>query len=181
MFSVVLRPTDREVVPLLSGVAAAVAVRMHVPRAGLKWPNDLVIVDDDGIHKLGGLVASVHPGDNSAVVVGIGINFLFSGDRPTAEAAALGDFLSQLPTREQLLIEILVEMSRMVTMSRADIEAEYRELCLTIGQRVLVSTVDGQQVAGLARTASTSGITVELETGELKVFGSADIVHLRNS
>lgn len=181
MFSTVLRPADIQATPLVAGVAAAIAVRQHVRNAGLKWPNDIVVMDDAGIHKLGGIVASVHPQDTTAVVVGVGINFLFSAGRPTPEAAALGDYLSQIPTREAVLIEILLQLGRLAQLERADVEREYRDLCLTLGRPVLVSTLGGETVQGTAISASADGLTIALESGERLTFGSADVVHLRNS
>lgn len=181
MFSVVLRPQELAVVPLMAGIAAASALRHHVPSVGLKWPNDLVTQDDDGIHKIGGMVAAVHPEDRSAVVVGIGINFLFSAARPTTEAAALGDYLAQLPSREAVLIEILVELARLETASTEDIVRDYRELCLTLGQRVRVHTVDGDVIEGTAVEVSIEGLTIGLADGSRRIFSSADVQHLRNS
>ncbi len=181
MFSVVLRPTDLEVTPLVAGVAAVLAVRHHVPNAGLKWPNDIAIVDDGGVHKLGGIVASVHPADPTAVVLGIGLNFLFSTNRPTPEAAALGDYMSQLPTREAVLIEVLAELERLNHLTRDDVVAEFRALCLTLGRPVRVTTVNGDSVQGVAVDASADGITVALPSGQRQTFASADVQHLRNS
>lgn len=52
------------------------AVAARAPRIGLKWPNDLLLVSDDGIsRKLGGiLIESLPVGSQRLAVIGIGLN-----------------------------------------------------------------------------------------------------------
>ena len=74
--------------PLLTGVAAAAAVRRVTGvQVALKWPND-VLADD---HKLGGiLLERVEHDGTAAAVVGIGINCHQDQDElPVPEATSL--------------------------------------------------------------------------------------------
>nr|WP_088284626.1 biotin--[acetyl-CoA-carboxylase] ligase [Ideonella sp. A 288] len=50
----------------------------QVPRIGLKWPNDLMLVQPDGLpHKLGGiLIESVAAAGQRMAVVGVGLNIV---------------------------------------------------------------------------------------------------------
>lgn len=83
---------------LVAGVAACEALRaLGAGQVALKWPNDLVVIDGEGLRKLGGLL--VEGGGEAAgtarAVVGIGINVRMpvaaaAGiDQPWADLAAL--------------------------------------------------------------------------------------------
>ena len=71
---------------LVAGIAAGEALReLGFADVGLKWPNDLVVADGEGLRKLGGLL--VEGGGETAgaarAVIGLGLNV-----RMPAEAAA---------------------------------------------------------------------------------------------
>ena len=72
---------------LVAGVAVAEALRvLGAVEAGLKWPNDVVVVEGDGLRKLGGILVEgggEHAGPARAVI-GIGLNVRMP------EAAAVG-------------------------------------------------------------------------------------------
>ncbi|VXA92485.1 Bifunctional ligase/repressor BirA [Luteimonas sp. 9C] len=73
---------------LVAGVAAVEALRtLGVETVRLKWPNDLVVVDADGLRKLGGILVEgggEHAGPVRAVL-GIGVNVRM----PEGQAAAI--------------------------------------------------------------------------------------------
>jgi BirA family biotin operon repressor/biotin-[acetyl-CoA-carboxylase] ligase len=76
-----LHPADWSGLSLAVGVALADALEPEVPaggqpRIGLKWPNDLWLMDDPGQgRKLGGvLIETVAVGSRRMAVVGIGLN-----------------------------------------------------------------------------------------------------------
>jgi len=181
MFSVALRPQTIALSPIAAGVAVARAAARYLPAVRLKWPNDLVMVGREGLEKLGGIVAMVHPDDQTLVVVGIGINFGFSGERPTAQAAALSDYLDELPSREELLIAILSELAIATAMDEESLLAAYRPLCITLGTFVRVTAVSGVESVGVATGVDANGLTVTREDGVEQVFSSGDVQHLRNS
>lgn len=181
MFSVALRPPHLASMPLVAGVAAATALRQWCGEVALKWPNDLVVETPDGLRKLGGIVASVHPEDPSLVILGIGINFVFDGEAPTDFAAALCEFVDELPTREVLLIAVLDQLKLLQLTDVTTVEDVYRGLCLTVGQRVRVHTLDGSLIEGEVADVSVAGVHVLDDTGVPRIFGSADVEHLRTS
>ena len=181
MFSVALRPPHLLSVPLLAGAATATALRQWCSVTALKWPNDLVVETPEGLRKLGGIVASVHPEDSTLVIVGIGINFVFNGVAPTDVAIALSDLVEELPSREAVLIEVLDQVSRLQRTDITNLEDTYRALSVTVGERVRVHMVDGQIVEGNAVGVSSAGIHVVDDTGVQRIFSSADVEHLRTS
>jgi BirA family transcriptional regulator, biotin operon repressor / biotin---[acetyl-CoA-carboxylase] ligase len=77
-----LAPRDWSGLSLAVGVALAEALDPQpsggMPRIGLKWPNDLWLVDDKGGgRKLGGiLIETVAAGSRRLAVIGIGLNVL---------------------------------------------------------------------------------------------------------
>ncbi len=84
--SLPLAPADWSGLSLAVGLALAESLDPpqpgQAPRLGIKWPNDLLLLDDSGNssrigRKLGGiLIETVPVGDSRRVVVGIGLNLL---------------------------------------------------------------------------------------------------------
>ncbi len=181
MFSVAFRPEPVALAPISAGVAVARAVARFLPDVKLKWPNDLVMAGDGALAKLGGIVATTHPHDHTLVVLGVGINTGFSGPRPTLQAAALADYLDDVPTREELLVGILRELSRVETTTETEIFDAYRPLCHTLGATVRLTTVTGAEATGVATAVSSQGLEITGDDGSTSVFGSGDVEHLRNS
>lgn len=99
---------------LVAGIAAVEALRaLGIEAAKLKWPNDLVVVDADGLRKLGGILVEgggEHAGPVRAVL-GIGINVRM----PEAQAAMIDQPWTDLatccadapPTRDALAAALL--------------------------------------------------------------------------
>lgn len=93
---------------LVAGIAVVEALRaLGVADARLKWPNDVVIADGQGLRKLGGLLVEgggEHAGPVRAVI-GVGLNVRMPDDagafidQPWIDLAAL---LPNLPTRDEI-------------------------------------------------------------------------------
>lgn len=85
--SLALDPRDWSGLSLAVGVALAEALDPAGPRIGLKWPNDLWLIDSPGAgRKLGGvLIETVAVGSRRMAVVGVGLNVL---PQPTRELAS---------------------------------------------------------------------------------------------
>ena len=181
MVSVCFQPPSVASVPLLVGVAVARATARFLPGIALKWPNDLVMTSAEGLRKLGGMVAAVHSDNPAYVVVGIGINFGFSGERPTPQASSLADFLETVPTREEVLISILEELVVTTEMSDSQLLEEYRRWCHTFGTFVRVTPLVGEPFEGTVTDVDFSGISVTDGRGESRKFLSGDVEQLRNS
>jgi len=78
-------PRDWSGLSLAVGVALAEALH---PRVRLKWPNDLWLVDDDGLgRKLGGVLVETLPQGSGPryTVVGVGLNLVAPAPHPGLE------------------------------------------------------------------------------------------------
>ena len=118
-FSVLLRPGDTfgghdpvpvhrwGWLPLLAGVATATALsRAAGVDTALKWPNDLLVTVDGEERKAGGILAERV--DDSAVVVGIGLNVsLRATELPVPTAASLALAGAPGTDRDPLLRAVL--------------------------------------------------------------------------
>ncbi len=99
---------------LVVGVATAEALHaLGFAAVRLKWPNDLVVANDDTLRKLGGLLVEVDslPGQRLHAVLGLGLNLrmpadaLAALDQPCTELAALG----ALPPRNALVAVLVAQ------------------------------------------------------------------------
>ena len=185
--SVLIRPAvDPASVPLLS-LAAAVAMAEACRDCGVdvacKWPNDLV----RGGRKLGGILpeASVGAAGVEFVVVGVGVNVRQGTEdfppeiRPTATSIRKegGD---ADPAR--LLRAYLAALRRWVDDAGRPGPGfldRYREMCVTIGQRVRARTTAGDLVEGVTIGVGDSGeLLVETSAG-LRPVAFGEVEHLR--
>jgi len=170
--------------PLLTGVAAAAAVRRVTGvEVTLKWPND-VLADD---HKLGGiLLERVEHDGSAAAVVGIGINCHQERDElPVPEATSLALVTGGPVDRSALLTALVEELDGRYDawLGGEDLRAAYLELCTTPGQQVKVA-VPGGEVVGEAVDVDEGGRlvvrTAEGRTSGGEVhLGAGDVVYVR--
>jgi len=180
--SLVLRPDLPPArVPLLT-LAAAVAITDAAREAGvdarIKWPNDVIVPEDDGYRKLAGVLTEMR-GEADRVawaVVGCGINVNVDGDAlpPTATSvrAEAGDVSRRLFC--QRVLERFAEL-------RADPEGivdAWRERADTLGREVRVTT-DTETVVGEATDITDGGaLVVNTASGE-RTLHAGDCEHLR--
>ena len=173
-------PADRwPWLPLLTGVAAAAAVRrVSGVEVELKWPNDVLA----GGLKLGGiLLERVEHEGSAAAVVGIGINCAQSADElPVPEATSLAMVTGIPPDRSALLGALLEDLGAQYDdwSAGADLRAAYLELCRTPGQDVRVA-VPGGEVVGQAVDVDEQGRLVVRTDGGLEHLGAGDVVYVR--
>ena len=165
--------------PLLTGVAAAAAVRRVTGvQVSLKWPND-VLADD---HKLGGiLLERVEHDGAAAAVVGIGINCHQSQEElPVPEATSLAIVTGGPVDRSALLTALVEELEARYDewASGADLRPAYLELCTTPGQQVQVA-IPGGEVVGEAVDVDEAGRLVVRTAGGEEHLGAGDVVHVR--
>jgi BirA family biotin operon repressor/biotin-[acetyl-CoA-carboxylase] ligase len=170
LVSVLLRPAlpveRTHLVTLAAGLAALDAIEaLTTVRAGLKWPND-VVVDD---RKLAGILAEADGA--GAVVVGMGCN---------VQPAALPDELDDIATaiamdRARLLVEWLRAYdARLGALDRVVADAVARSA--TLGRRVRVELTD-ETFEGTASALTDEGFLVV----DGRVVSAGDVVHLRLS
>ena len=190
-FSVLLRPVlvppaRRGWLPLLTGVAVAVAVRATAGvDATVKWPNDVLA----GERKLAGILAEQ---SGEVVVVGIGVNVATTAEALPASPGGLRATSLLVEgasvSREALLAAILRELEARYLAFRADPDAarggllaEYRALCATLGHSVRVELPGGQVLTGVAEDVDADGrLLVAAAAGEPPVpIAAGDVIHLR--
>jgi BirA family biotin operon repressor/biotin-[acetyl-CoA-carboxylase] ligase len=145
------------------------AVSLLGPDAGLalKWPNDLVVVREGRLRKVGGLLAEGEPsGDRLAsAVVGLGVNVDWPADAFPADLAAemgsLADIAGVPVDRERLLeawLTRLLEGYGRLSSRSFDVPG-WSALQVTTGAHVEVETTAGRLVG--------TGLGVDPESGAL--------------
>jgi BirA family biotin operon repressor/biotin-[acetyl-CoA-carboxylase] ligase len=181
-FSVLLRPPHVSGwLPLLAGLSVAVAVgEQAAVKAGVKWPNDVLIEDTVGSErggKVAGLLAEVTTG--GAVIIGIGLNVTTRlAELPDERATSLALAGARTTDRETILKAVLRSLSRAYASWQADPAAlvpAYRSACVSIGKQVRVELPGGESYEGLAKDIDTDG---RLLVGD-RAFAAGDVVHLR--
>jgi BirA family transcriptional regulator, biotin operon repressor / biotin---[acetyl-CoA-carboxylase] ligase len=186
LVSILLRPElgpDRlHLLTTAVAVAAAVAVEeVAGVRAGLKWPNDLVVGD----RKLGGILAeAAWAGERlDAVVVGLGLNVAF-GDELSGELADTAvslDHLTDRPVdRAELLVALLLCLEELLgELDRDELLERWRERATTLGRSVRVELVSGAVLEGTAVDLTAAGhLLVATPTGDVEI-AAGDVHHLR--
>lgn len=188
-FSVLLRPHQvpparRGWLPLLTGVAAASAVRALTDVAAtLKWPNDLLAGD----RKLAGILAE-QSGD--AVVIGVGLNV---APPPAALPPGAGGLRATSLLDEgadvaiaALLIEVLRQLERRYLAFRADPDpvrggllAEYRALSCTLGRAVRVELPGDRFLSGTAEDIDADGRLLVRGPDTAVPISAGDVIHVR--
>jgi BirA family transcriptional regulator, biotin operon repressor / biotin---[acetyl-CoA-carboxylase] ligase len=186
-FSVLLRPdavpqASRGWVPLLAGVAVALAVRAETGvDASLKWPNDVQV---NGA-KLAGILAEQ---DGGAIVVGIGINVSTGRDGlPLASATSLALEGAEGAAPGRLLAGVLGELQRwylawagrLGDAAGCGLHREYQRLCGTLGRQVRVSLPGGRTVTGVASEVDQTGRLVVRSAGGPVPVSAGDVIHVR--
>jgi BirA family biotin operon repressor/biotin-[acetyl-CoA-carboxylase] ligase len=181
LMSVLLRPRGLPparlhlVTTVVALSAAAALERVGGVRAGLKWPNDLLVEE----RKLAGVLAEaldVGAGTVGAVVVGIGINV--SAAPPGA--VSLDDAAGRAVGRADVLVALLEELEDRYGRWDA-VAAEYRRVCVTLGRRVRVEVAPGSSRTGTAVGIDDDGrlVVAEEATGATVSFSAGDVVHVR--
>ncbi|GAA2058218.1 biotin--[acetyl-CoA-carboxylase] ligase [Catenulispora yoronensis] len=209
--SVLLRPGDVAParwgwLPLLAGTAVRTAVDSvtGVP-VRLKWPNDLIVVDDavpdetmgegpeagsyGAARKLGGiLVERVETPTGPAAVVGLGLNVSLRVDElPAPHATSLVLERAKAADRDTVLRAVLRELGRWYTDWTAvsgdpmasGLASAYAASCATLGRRVRVEVPGGAAVEGEAVGLDGDGRLLVRDAGGERAFGAGDVVHLR--
>lgn len=168
--------------PLATGVAVADALdAVAGVRAGLKWPNDVLV--DRG--KLAGILAEV-AAPASTIVVGLGLNVTLTAEDAPDPAATSLLLLGAAPAdRTTLTRRILRELAGRIdawrTAGGADgaLIADYQRYSLTLGTRVRATLPGDREVVGLARGVDELG-RLQVDTGaEVVTVSAGDITHLR--
>ncbi|WP_407645573.1 biotin--[acetyl-CoA-carboxylase] ligase [Amycolatopsis alkalitolerans] len=194
--SVLLRPhgvgfTKLGSLALVAGLAVTDLTADLGVDAALKWPNDVLAGPERG--KCAGILAESVAAEETAVVLGIGLNIRPLGPgvepgpgglRPTS----LAEQGARTTDRTELALLLLSALDRRERRWRAaggDLAAaglleEYRARCETIGQQVRVMLPGDATLLGTATDVDPSGqLMVTDETGKPHTVLAGDVVHLR--
>lgn len=183
--SVILRPgcSAEELMHLTCAAGVAAVRAIGKPKVGIKWTNDLVI----GKRKLGGILTELSVDHDTRLVdwavVGIGINCCQHKWQFPAEirdiACSLGMDWQDTPPLIADLIQELYSMNQHLLTSKADIMAQYRDRCITVGQRISVVRGDivrhGKAVCieddGALKVCFDDGSIESVASGEVSIRG----------
>jgi BirA family biotin operon repressor/biotin-[acetyl-CoA-carboxylase] ligase len=120
--------------------------------------------------KLAGILAEA-VGD--AVVVGLGCNVAAA----PPGAACLEDLVGAPVGREELLAALLGGLDRRLDRW-ADVAAEYRATCATLGRRVRIETVSGSSEGEAVAIDDDGALVVHFADG-VRAVHAGDVVHVR--
>ena len=138
-------------------------VRIH---AGVKWPNDLVMITE-GIRKLAGILVEGH---EQSALVGIGVNVL-QQDWPPELAQTAGSLAGiGLPvTRLEIIEQLLLEWDRVQALSREELQLAYARHDMLTGAQATIEE-DGARFSGIVRGIDPfSGIDLETSAGTTRI------------
>ena len=163
--------------PLLTGVAVVDALaEVTGLKAGLKWPNDVLV----GTGKLAGILAEV-AAPEPVVVVGLGLNVTEAPDRVATSLSMLGATADRMDVADAVLRHAWRTGLLLHDQNGADatLAADYRSRSVTIGNRVRASLPGDRAVEGVAADVDELG-RLRIDTGaEVLTLSAGDITHLR--
>jgi BirA family biotin operon repressor/biotin-[acetyl-CoA-carboxylase] ligase len=174
-----LPPAEAPLYTLAAAVATTRAIRAAGIDARIKWPNDVLVVDEDGeTHKLAGILTEMRgEADRIAwLVVGIGVN----ADDPGIEGATgLRVETSDTVDRRAFVQRLLCAFDDLRTTPETILSA-WRDNALTLGQRVRVETPAGEVVGEALDIEAPGTLIIASDDSTVRVH-AGDCEHLRST
>ncbi len=183
--------------PLVAGLALARAVAQVSAEAGspvtprLKWPNDVLLAQDDD-RKVSGILCELVParlggvgdegGGSVLVVVGAGVNV--DQDRaelpvPTATSLALaGAVVARESLAARYLVALRARVDELVDRGASAMRAAYEQACVTVGLDVELHLPSGVVSGRAVGVDEHGGLVVGTAAGR-RAFAAGDVVHVR--
>jgi BirA family biotin operon repressor/biotin-[acetyl-CoA-carboxylase] ligase len=180
--SVLLSPradaADWPWLPLLTGYAAARALRQLGAAATLKWPNDLLLEE----RKLAGVLTErVDTPSGPVVVAGVGINVDQTREELPHDGATSLALEGVAVDRTDLLAAALrslrTEYDAFQRGELAALRSAYAASCATLGRRVSVALPDGETIIGEASGIDEGGRLLVSGPDGLVPVSAGDVVH----
>ena len=169
---------------LVAGVAAAEALHA-LGHAGvrLKWPNDLVVVDGQGLRKLGGLLVEgggEHGGPVRAVI-GLGLNvhmpesYARAIDQPWCDLDRLGGTLPRNAVAAAVLSHLLPALAEFDRDGLQPFLARYAAVDALAGRAISLHLHDGDMTAVAEGIADDGALRVRLDDGAVRMLHSGEV------
>ena len=168
-------------------LAAAVAVTRAAREAGvdasIKWPNDVLVLDDQserGGKKLCGILTEMEGEADRMkwLIVGIGINANVGADSLPEGATSLLEERGE-PVDRRVFTQRLLETFEQLCSDPDSILDAWRDHAATLGQRVRVETPGGEIVGEAVDVEFPGALIVETDDGERRRVTAGDCEHLR--
>ncbi|MEY7848791.1 biotin--[acetyl-CoA-carboxylase] ligase [Natrarchaeobius sp. A-rgal3] len=175
-----IAPSQAPLYTLAAAVSATRVAREAGVDARIKWPNDVVIPEgeDGDYRKLAGVLTEME-GETDRIewlVVGIGINANVDADVLPEEATSVREEAGDVDRRR--FVQRLIEEFDRLRGTVDEIVPAWRELTLTLGQRVRVDRPAGEVVGEAVNVTESGALVVETEDGR-ETVSAGDCEHLR--
>ncbi|MFD1515002.1 biotin--[acetyl-CoA-carboxylase] ligase [Halomarina rubra] len=182
--SIVVRPDvpmrDAPLFTLAAAVATARAAREQGADAHIKWPNDVVVPrDGTSYDKLSGILTEMQGEADRVewVLPGIGTNAEAStADLPEGATSIRAETGA---VDRRAFVQRLLEEFDALRENLDSVVPAWRELALTLGQRVRVETPDGDVVGEAIDVERPGTLVVRRDDGEEVRVNAGDCEHLR--
>lgn len=166
-----------EVLTLAVGVGVLRALNAFAPSLTLKWPNDIVVFEDESYKKLGGIITTRV--NDQVAIAGIGINLIAPDTEPHAQG--LQEFLTSSLDVTNLLQRIIDEIFITTTMSHDEVVNQFRLHTSTVHRQVRIQAINGKSIYGYVLDIEEDGaLLLETDNGKIRVI-TGDVEYLRFS
>ena len=182
--SIVLKPNSEKNlgwIPLLVGLALHKALEAETRKdIKIKWPNDLVLVENNQEFKFAGILVER---TNEYVIAGVGINFDQEKEElPVSNASSLKQILQSSMTKESVIASFLTELSarwleenNASTWPTPSLVRDYKTNCITLNKKITAELPGGEVInAQVADISQTGELVVKTDDGT-RSLSSADI------
>ena len=182
--SIVLKPNSEKNlgwIPLLVGLALHKSLEAETRKdIKIKWPNDLVLVENSQEFKFAGILVER---TNEYVIAGVGINFDQEKEElPVSNASSLKQILQSSMTKESVIAAFLTELSarwleenNATTWPTPSLVREYKTNCITLNKKITAQLPGGEVInAQVADISQTGELVVKTDDGT-RTLSSADI------
>ena len=182
--SIVLKPNSENNlgwIPLLVGLALHKSLEAETRKdIKIKWPNDLVLVENNQEFKFAGILVER---TNEYVIAGVGINFDQEKEElPVSNASSLKQILQSSMTKESVIAAFLAELSarwleenNATTWPTPSLVRDYKTNCITLNKKITAQLPGGEVInAQVVDISQTGELVVKTDDGT-RSLSSADI------
>jgi BirA family biotin operon repressor/biotin-[acetyl-CoA-carboxylase] ligase len=171
---------------LVVGLGLVDAFERFGAQLQLKWPNDLVIVRNGELKKIGGILIEVQDlGDKRVVLVGVGVNLARVPD-DVPHAASIEEISGRLLSVEDSLVAVAEQLriAHELFVSLGGF-ARFRErweaaACFAKGETEITLDLGAREASGAYRGVDERGSLVLHVSGAEEAFHSGHLVAIRN-